>query len=186
MKIMKNMSIIPKINKMLQDLYKGQKLNWKGHIESVVKYSKMLAKKTGADEEIVEIAALLHDIMKIKGQREGHHITGSEEAAKILKELGYPEDKIEKVKHCILTHSSDEKYLPMTKEAKAVASADALAHFDMFEDIAHSAYVKKGLDSEEARKFILGKYERSWKKMMPEAREIAKKRYDAIKLILEK
>ena len=34
---------------------------WTHHILSVVKYSKMLAEKIGADVEVVEIAALLHD-----------------------------------------------------------------------------------------------------------------------------
>lgn len=34
---------------------------WGHHIVPVVKFSKMLAKKLGADKEIVELAALLHD-----------------------------------------------------------------------------------------------------------------------------
>ena len=178
--------IIPRIRQIILDLCKNKDWKWKNHIESVVRNSELLAKKTGADKEIVEIAAWLHDITKIKGQRKGHHITGSEEAEKILREFGYPQDKIEKVKHCIITHSSDEDYPPKTNEAKVLASADALSYFDNFEDLAYGAYKIKGLSAEEGRKFLMIKYEKSWKKLMPEARKMAKKRYDAIRLLLEK
>jgi len=48
----------------------------------------MLTSKTGADEEIVEIAALLHDIASIKyNDVENHHISGAKEAERILKKL---------------------------------------------------------------------------------------------------
>lgn len=177
--------IIPKIRQIILDLCKDKDWKWKNHIESVVRNSKVLAKKTGADEEIVEIAAWMHDIAKIKGEKEGHHIIGSEEAANMLKDWSYPEEKIEKVKHCIITHSSDENYPPKTKEAKVLASADALSYFDNFEDLAYGAYKIKGLSAEEGRKFLIIKYEKSWKKLMPEARKIAKNRYDAIRLLLE-
>jgi uncharacterized protein len=65
-----------------------------------------------ADEEICEISAWLHDIKKIKGESEKHHIYGAEEAVEILKRYNYPEDRIEKIKHCIVTHSSDKSYMP--------------------------------------------------------------------------
>lgn len=50
---------------------------------SVVKYSKVLAKTLGANEELVEIAALLHDYASVKDKNmyAKHHIYGAIEAA---------------------------------------------------------------------------------------------------------
>jgi len=175
-----------KIRLMMLKLCENQDWCWKEHIESVVKYSKQLAKKLKADEEVCELAAWLHDIIKIRDrQRELHHVKGSEEAEKILKKLGYPQDKIEKVKHCILTHSSDKNYSPESIEAKIVSSADAMAHFDNFWALAHTAYRLKRLSIPEGRNWVKKKYESCWAKMMPEAKEIARQKYDAVKVLLE-
>jgi len=148
------------------------------------KYSKLLAKKLDADEEVCEIAAWLHDIRKLKGVREKHHVFGADEAEEILKGSGYPSDKISMVKECILTHSSDENYPPKTLEAKIVASADALSHFDNFLALAHSSFKIKGLSISEGKESIIQKYKTCWAKLIPEAKEIAQQKYEAIKLIL--
>ena len=67
---------------------------WSHHILLVVKYGKLLAKKLEADPEIVEIAALLHDYGGIKDESftAEHHLHSAQEADKILRSLGYPED----------------------------------------------------------------------------------------------
>ena len=178
--------MIEEIKSMILELCKDKEWDWKSHIESVVKYSKLLAKKLDADEEICEISAWLHDIKKIKGEKEKHHVHGSEEAAEILKRYNYPEDRIEKIKHCILTHSSDKNYMPESKEAQIVASADALSHFDNFLALAFVVYNLKNHSIEEGREWLIKKYETCWDKLelVPEAKEIAKEKYDAIKLIL--
>ena len=74
--------IIKKIKTMVIELCRKDTW-WRLHIGSVVKYSKLLAKKTNADEEVLEISAWLHDIQKIKGRRELHHVNGANEAEKI-------------------------------------------------------------------------------------------------------
>ena len=58
---------------------------WSHHIVSVVKYAKQLALLLGADEEVVELAALLHDYAGIKDSAlaEEHHIHGAAEAERI-------------------------------------------------------------------------------------------------------
>ncbi len=174
----------PKIEHLIRELCKGQEDILDNHILYVVRYSKQLAQQLGADEEIVEIAAWLHDIKKLTGEKEDHHIHGAEEAETILKELNYPLEKIEKVKECILTHSSDERYPPQSIESKIVASADALAHFDNFAGVAYVAFHSRKLSREEGRKWIIQKYQKSMKKIMPEAKEIVKEKYNAIKLLL--
>lgn len=74
-----------------------------GHLIPTTKYAKILAEKLGADVEVVELAAWLHDIGSIIYGRENHHITGSKIAENKLRELGYPEDKIKEVVHCIFS-----------------------------------------------------------------------------------
>ena len=133
-----NMDMVAEIRNMILDLCKGKSWDWRPHIEGVVKYSKLLAKKLGADEEICEISAWLHDIIKLKDSEQAeHHIKGSEEAVRILNGYGYPKERIERIKHCILTHSSDRDNIPDSKEAKIVASADALSLLDNFLNLSY-------------------------------------------------
>jgi|SRR3989344_780033 len=178
--------MINKIKSMILNLCEGHDWPWKEHIEAVVHYSKLLAEKTGADEEIVEVAAWLHDITKIKTGEKNHEVSSSEEAGKILEGFGYPADKIKKVKRCILAHPSDKEPAPETKEEKILFAADGLSHFDMFLAHARSSFVQRNLSVDEARERLIKKYGKFWRKVniMPEAAEIAKPKYNAIKLIL--
>jgi len=100
------------------------------HIKYVVKNSLDLAKEYHADPETVEIGALLHDIaMMLKvGTKTDHHVNGAEIAEKLLKELKYPVEKIEKVKNIILHHRSSKN--AQNVEELCVADADIIAHFD--------------------------------------------------------
>ncbi len=180
-------NIIPEIKDMVLELCKDKKWDWRPHIEGVVKYSKLLAKKLGADEEICEISAWLHDIIKLKDSRQAeHHIKGSEEAVSILKKFNYPADRIEQVRHCVLTHSSDKVYIPESKEAKIIASADALSLLDNFLNLAYFVYNIKKYSVEEGRKELIRRYKSYFYKLdfVPEAKEIARPKYEAIKLIL--
>ncbi|MFO8016586.1 MAG: HD domain-containing protein [Candidatus Woesearchaeota archaeon] len=178
--------MMEEIKSMILGLCRDKEWGWRAHIESVVKYSRILAGKTDADEEVCELSAWLHDIIKIRdGKKDLHHVNGSEEAVRILEEYGYPKDRIQQVKHCILTHSSDENYTPESVEAKIVASADALSHFDNLLELAHYAFVIKKESVDQCRETLLRKYEKSWNKLLiPEAREIARPKYEAIKLVL--
>ena len=79
---------------------------WNDHIKYVVKNAIELAKKYGADIEIVELGALLHDIAMPSefGPREEHNIYGAKIADELLTKLNYPQDRKESVKECILRH----------------------------------------------------------------------------------
>ena len=45
-------------------------------------------------------------------------------AAELLKTLGYPEEEIACVKHCIVAHRCRSEVEPKTKEAKVLFDAD--------------------------------------------------------------
>lgn len=160
---------------------------WTHHVSSVVKYSKLLAKKMDADEEITETAALLHDYASILDQDwyAEHHIHGTRLAEEILREYNYPEDRIEKVKHCIYAHRASKNIPRETVEAKIVASADGMAHFDNVSSLLHLVFVNDKMGIDEGTKAVLDKLERDWNKLMPEAKEMVKEKYDAIRLALE-
>ncbi|MBW2996632.1 HD domain-containing protein [Candidatus Woesearchaeota archaeon] len=164
------------------NLFKG---SYEHHFVPVVKYANQLAEKLGANKEIVEIAAWLHDIGSIIGDYENHHISGAEYAEKLLKEYNYPQEKIEQVKHCIIAHRGSKSIPRETIEAECVANADAMAHFDNIPSLFGLAFLSKKKDTDEAKEFIKGKLQRSWNKLMPEAKEMIKLKYDAAKVILE-
>jgi len=159
---------------------------WSHHIKDVIKYGKMLADKLGADIEIVEISALLHDYAGIKDKslHENHHIHGAIEAEKILLGLGYPEEKIEKVKHCIVSHRGSINSDRLTQEAVCVASADAMAHIAQVPSLFYLVYCRHGMNVDEGAHWVKSKIERSWNKLCPEAKELIKDTYIGAKQIL--
>jgi uncharacterized protein len=81
---------------------------WSHHIKPMIPLGQKLAKEYGANEEIVTISVLLHDLAGIENANntEEHHKIGAERAEKILLEYNYPQDKIDAIKKCILNHRS--------------------------------------------------------------------------------
>ncbi len=94
-----------------------------GHVKRVLRWAVYLAKKEGADVEVVKKAAELHDIARDKPN---HAIEGAKIAREILRRQGYDEDFIEKVAHCIEAHSFSSGIEPKTLEAKILSDADKL------------------------------------------------------------
>ena len=103
---------------------------WNNHIKFVVDEALKLASVYGADKEIVELGALLHDIALVSniGTKADHHIQGAKIAEEILTNLKYPQDKREKVVNCVLHHRSSKNAENI--EELCVCDGDILAHFD--------------------------------------------------------
>lgn len=160
--------------------------NWKYHIVPVVRNAKLLAKKLGVDEELVELGALLHDIGRIRIGEQDHERTGVPEAVKILKELGYSNSVIDEIKHCVESHRGSKDVMPKTITAKIIANADAMAHFDVIPALIDVASKKEG-NLEKAVKWLDEKVERDWNKKLtlPEAKELVKEKYKASKTLLD-
>ena len=100
------------------------------HIERVYKMAERLAKAEGADLEIVHAAALLHDSKGSgpnSGQRMDHHLASAIFAEIVLKEKGWPSERIQAVQHCIRAHRfRGNNEGPETIEAKVIFDADKL------------------------------------------------------------
>ena len=158
--------------------------DWKYHIVPVVRYAKKLAKIKKVDEELTEICALLHDIGRIKHGSKNHHITGQIEAEKILEKLKASKETIETVKNCIRTHGGKKENMPRTIYEKIISSADAMAHFDI---ILMFFYWGNQGSFEEMFNQVKERVEFDWnnKLQIPIAKKMMKRKYKAVKLILE-
>ena len=101
------------------------------HTYRVVNLAKEIAKHENANMEIVKIAALLHDIARVREDNDktgntDHAKLGAKMAEQILNDLGYPKNIIENVVHCIRTHRFRGEDIPQTIEAKILFDADKL------------------------------------------------------------
>ncbi len=104
----------------------------RNHIERVLRMAKEIGKQENANLEIIELAAILHDIFEnreahsnIEGFR--HEIEGSNEARRILTKVGAAESTINGVCHCIESHRKRSGIIePQTIEAKCLFDADKL------------------------------------------------------------
>ncbi len=96
------------------------------HVQAVVRLALRLAALTGADREIVEAAAWLHDVAKLDSKNHGQD--GAVAARQILRQTDFPPAKIEAVADTIIKHVGlfvDEPVEPL--EAAVVWDADKLS-----------------------------------------------------------
>ncbi len=157
------------------------------HIESVAKNAVELARLYQADAEVCEVAGWLHDIASITDYQlyENHHIHGAAMAEEILKSFGYPEDKIEAVKLCILNHRGSVIREKSTREEVCVADADAISHYDSLPSLFYLAFVQKKLTVDDGVMFIKNKLERSYNKMSQKSKEYYQDKRNLIQAILK-
>ncbi len=164
------------------------KNDWRYHILPVVHYAKLLAKTYYADQELAELGALLHDIGWVTDIRNDpdHEIIGVPIAEEILNQFGYAQEVIDEVTHCVESHRGSKGIAPRTLLAKIVANADAMAHFDDIPGLIQIAFKNTNNDRERAVQWVLEKIERDWnnKLTLPEAKEMMREKYRAIKLLL--
>ena len=155
---------------------------YREHIQYVYKYVCLLSKGKNVDHEVLELSALLHDIaMTDKSlDRSKHNEYGSEIAEQLLRENGYPEDKIELVKKCILNHSSKRAEYRTTEEEKILVNADGLSHFDSINNLYSLAHNVLELNVEETIKFIQDKLTRDYNEISDELKYLIQNKYDSV------
>lgn len=156
------------------------------HFIPMVQYAKELAEKLGADVEIVEISAWLHDIGAIVYGREDHHLTGAKIAEEKLREFDYSEDKIMIVKKCIENHRGSVDAKRESLEEQIIAEADALSNFDNISGIFKAAFMYEDLDQSEAQKAVYRKLKNKWDKLhFTQSRELVRAKYEAAVTLLK-
>jgi len=157
------------------------------HFAPVARFAGELADELGGDKEIILVSAWLHDIGSIIQGREDHHITGARIAEEKLKELGYPVDKIELVKRCILNHRGSEENPRKSIEEQIVAEADVMSAFENISGIFKAAFMFENLDQQKAQASVRRKLKNKWNQLHFEnSKRILKPKYKAAMLLLER
>jgi uncharacterized protein len=186
-----NYNILEEVRKFVEDECKKPTAKYgyepyEFHLVPMQNYAKKLAEKLDANTEIVELAVWLHDIGSIINGRQNHHITGARIAEEKLKELNYPKDQIEKIKHCIFAHRGSNDIKGKTLEAQIISDADAISNFDNISGIFKAAFIYESLTQGEARISVREKLKRKWDKLyLQESKELIKSKYDAVMLLFE-
>jgi len=184
------MKIIEEVRKFVEEESKKPNAKYgyepyEFHLVPMRNYAVRLAEKLGADIEIVEIAAWVHDIGSIVSGRENHHITGAEIAERRLKEFSYPLEKIERVKSCILNHRGSVNNHRSSLEEQIISDADTISNFDNISGLFKAAFVYEGLSQGGAKISVREKLQRKWNQLcLEESKIIIKSKYEAAMLLL--
>jgi uncharacterized protein len=100
------------------------------HVMRVMRNARWLAEQLGADRELVEAAALLHDAQGAHPEhsqsRKSHEQASAAFARQVLQAEGWPAERIKAVCHCIEAHRFRSKVKPQTLEAQILFDADKL------------------------------------------------------------
>ncbi len=161
---------------------------WDHHIEIVYQIAKNNAKLYGANQDIVSLAALLHDIASVtnKDYTEEHHLIGAEIAEELLQKYNLTQEQITLIKKCILNHRGSRLMTKNSPEEICLADADAMAHFYSIPSLLEMVYVEKKLSIDDGAEFVLNKLKRSYNKLSPQGKKIVSSRYKAALLVLKK
>ena len=156
------------------------------HFVPMVAYAEALADDLGADKEIVSIAGWLHDIGSIVESREDHHISGARIAEEKLQDLGYPAEKIELVKKCILNHRGSMSNKRESLEEKIIVEADVMSNFDNLAGIFKAALVYEYMTQQEAKVAVRKKLQNKYNQLsFDKSKELIKPKYEAAMLLLK-
>jgi len=187
---MENKNIIEEIRRFVEEESKKPSAKYdfeiyKFHFVPMREYAVKLAKKLNADIEIVELAAWLHDIGSVIYGRENHHITGAGIAEKKLKELNYPEEKIGKIKLCILNHRGSVNNCRISIEEQIISDADAISNFDNLTGVFAGVLLYEKLNQEEAKISVRKKLQRKYEQLyLEESKIIIKPKFEAAMILL--
>ena len=155
---MNKRGFIRDLEKHVKQFYKGNLHHGWAHLNRVRNYAVHIAKEEGANEFVAEVAALLHDIGKIKHgpTLKNHAARGAGMARRLLKKKGLSRDLVDEVCSCINAHSRKEPPMPKTLNEKVLYDADGLEMIGavgMMRTALYAAY-----------------YDKSWKDMLKKAR----------------
>lgn len=155
---------------------------WVDQIHSMITITRDLAKKYGADEEIVIIATLLHHfsvLSEYAGSAESS-MNPEEGAEALLLRLGYPEDRIQRVSRCFSPKSPNKDQAKASAEELLMADAKAFAHIQALASLFHDIYETIGDGVDEGLARIRYKLERDWRAVSAQGKEVYKERYEKI------
>jgi len=136
--------------------------------------------------EVLALAVLLHDIARGEESR-GHAKRSAEIAERLLRELGCPEDRIQRVVEAIRTHSFSAGETPRSLEARILSDADKLDAIGAV-GVAR-CFTEGGLRRRDLPASIYHFYEKLLRLRSvlytPEARQLAERRHRFLEMFLQ-
>lgn len=101
------------------------------HVIRVYNLSLTLAHDENLDLDVLKVAALLHDIARVREDNDhtgntDHAVLSAQMAEPILKKFGFSQEKIKHIQDSIISHRYRTGIKPKTKEAKILFDADKL------------------------------------------------------------
>ena len=126
---MRRQEIIDRIMERSRELTKSAAAHDYEHMLRVHALVRRIGKEENADMLVLEAAALMHDLGRAEESRDpdaDHTRISAVLAEGILKEVGFPGDRIDDVLYAISVHRYKNQILPETKEARILQDADKL------------------------------------------------------------
>jgi len=190
-------SRLASLRQKVKDMYEAKDSNrgdwadwlYEHHVFVVADRAKELAERFGADAELAQAAAMLHDVADTKMSRfEPNHEEASLQIAReSLEAAGYTAEEIQLVvDDAIKLHRCRDGRLPQSKVGLVMATADALAHLTTdFYIRATQMHGHEGKSMEEIKSWVLTKSKRDFteKIRFDEVREEARPSYEMIKTL---
>ncbi len=116
-----------KIWKQVSSSLRDEKVASPDHVERMTGWCQKLGPAKAADMDILVAGALVHDI-GVLHNRKNHYEAGKAPAKEILRDTGFPENKIDAALHVLESHSRYGGPEPETAEARVGQDADALEY----------------------------------------------------------
>ena len=130
----------------IHDSFRGESSTYnyrREHVTAVASLALKLAHILGADKEVVEAAAWLHDVTKVDG--ESHAATGAEFAREFLADTDFPQEKIDEVTQAIADHKGLWLEIPLTNLSSQILwDADKLSKLGLTAVIHWSSMILAG------------------------------------------
>lgn len=191
------MDRVSKVIDIVKEYYakKNPVVDWndwlfEGHNKVVASWVEDISKKYKFDKESVLAAAYLHDLAYAWTDKFDPDLDEKSETAarKVLKEAGYPEDKITFIVDKIIHgHGMYDGKEPEYIEAKVLATADALSHFttDFYLVVCWNHYLFEDKDLNAYKAWVLKKIERDInnKIFFKEYKKLAEPYYKSLKTL---
>jgi len=161
------------------------------HVIPVTNNAKKIAEQKGANVELSQVAALLHDVADYKMKRaDSNHETESLAVGReLMQKHGYTDQEIQLViDDAVKYHSCHDNERPKSLEGLVLATADSLAHLQTdFYFFAAVGFGQSGRSFDQYRTWLQKKIERDMysKISFDDIREQVRPNYDAIKSLLE-
>jgi uncharacterized protein len=97
------------------------------HVLNVVDLAEEIARKEGADIDVVRVAALFHDVAKLEAEQDVHAEAGANVAREYLESHGeYPGSFVDRVCRLVENHSYQGPVTDLSVEAQCLIEADIL------------------------------------------------------------